>query len=186
MRQTFMLNRMTRLIGATALVLMVSAIGPIAQVYACSCMILGPGDALANADVAFVGVVARIDDPTAAPVVSSGDPVFYTFAVEEPLKGEPGAQLVVSSSRDSASCGVTFNVAERWRVYANADGEGGVVTGSCSGNELIATGVEIPEIAAPEPAPPPFAVFVAGGAILAVIAVSAFAFMRPSRKAEDA
>lgn len=173
--------RLTRLLGALALVLLVSAVAPIARVYACSCIQMTPELALANANVAFVGVVTTIADTiSGGPIISSGDPVSYTFAVEKMLKGSAGAELIVSSNRDGASCGMTFGLAERWRIYTYADESGRLATGICSGNELLETGVPIPEIAAPE-APPPLAVFVAGGAILAVIAVSLFAFTRPAR-----
>lgn len=172
--------RLTRLLGALALVLLVSAAAPIARVYACSCIQMTPELALANANVAFVGVVTNIADPNAGdPIISSGDPVFYTFAVEEPLKGATGSDLVVSSARDGASCGMTFGLAQRWRIYAYADGSGSLATGICSGNELLAEGVPIP---APEPTPPPLGIFIAGGAVLAVLGVSAWAFTRPNRR----
>lgn len=179
--QAAMAIRLTRLVGAAALVLLVSAVAPIARVYACSCMQLGAGQALANADVAFVGVVVHVRDPAAAnPFISSADPIQYTFAIEETLKGTGAAQVTLSSARDGASCGTTFALAQRWRVYAYADAAAGLASGLCSGNELLAEGVPLP---AADPAPPPVGVLVAGGALLVVLVVSAWAFTRRGRAA---
>lgn len=168
--------RLTRLLGALALVLLVSAVAPIARVYACSCIQMTPELALANATVAFVGVVAAIDPPAAQPELSI-DPVNYTFAVEKMLKGGKAAQIVVGSESSGAACGMTFGLAQRWRIYAYADGSVSLATGICSGNELLAEDAPIP---APEPAPPPLGIFIAGGAVLAVLGVSAWAFTRPN------
>jgi hypothetical protein len=80
---------------------------------------------------------------------------------------------------------MAFNLGERWRLYAYADPDGNLNTGLCSGNELMETGVPIPEIAAPEAGPPPTAVLVAGAAALVLVGISVWAFTRPARKGDQ-
>lgn len=170
-----------RILAVAAFSSLVTVAAPVTRVLACSCIQLAPGDALANADVAFVGVVVEAKDPAAGnPIIGSADPILYTFAIEETLKSIGAPQVNLSSARDGASCGMTFALAQRWRIYAYADGSGGLGTGICSGNELLAEGVPIP---APEPAAPPVGVLIAGGALLLVLAVSALAFTRRGRAA---
>ncbi|HYM53556.1 MAG TPA: hypothetical protein VEW45_08825 [Candidatus Dormibacteraeota bacterium] len=143
-------------------------------------MELQPGQALENADVAFVGVVAGVQDPSAAnPIVGSGDPVLYAFVVEEVMKqgvAIPGA-VEVTSARDGASCGQTFAVGQRWRLYAYSDGAG-LSTGICSGNELLAERVPIPAGPTDPPGGPPVQLLLVLGAVVVVVGVSAWAFTR--------
>lgn len=156
--------------------------GPIAVVLACSCMQLQPGQALEMADVAFVGVVAGMGDPNAGkPQISSGDPVLYTFAVEEALKQAGGSSTMqISSARDGASCGQIFAMGQRWRLHAYREGAT-LSTGICSGNELLAEGVSIPEHPGTDPQSPPTAVLVALAASLLVAGISTWAFTRRER-----
>lgn len=174
--------RLTRLLGVVAMLLFVTTAAPIARVYACSCMQRQPGDALTNADVAYVGVVSQVTDYTPeGPFFGSGDTVSYTFAVEEVLKGSAAGELVVTSTRDGASCGMIFGLAERWRIYAHAKESGGLGTGICSGNELLADPVRIP---APEPAS--LGVLLAAGTVLTACGVFAWAFVRQARAGRPA
>ncbi len=182
---------MTRLLAVAALVLFATAAAPIARVYACSCIAFDPGQAhaqaLANADVAFIGVVVDVQDDgaTETPFLSSGDPLRYTFVVEEQLKGSTSARTIVSTARDSAACGVNIGLAERWRIYAHHDGSGGLTTGLCSGDELLAQGVYLPgetpaaspAEAAPNPPAPSPGPTVAGGlvALAALVALAGVA-----------
>jgi hypothetical protein len=137
-------------------------------------------EALSNADVAFVGVVAAIDDPSVGPMVGSGDPLRYSFAVEEVIKGgEPSDTVEVLSARESASCGQEFALAQRWRVFAYVDESGHLQSHLCSGNELLAEGVPIST--SPTPSPSPVVALLAGGAVLALAGFSAWAFMRRPR-----
>ncbi len=93
---------------------------------------------VSRADVIFEGVYLSSRDPSAgASVVSSADPIFFTFAADRVLKGGPiNSQVVVSSSRDGASCGATFTVGVRYRVYAR-NVSGSLVTDSVSGNRPV-------------------------------------------------
>lgn len=163
-------HRLVRLAGALALVLLVSAVGPIARVYACRCLIWPPDQALLNADLAFVGVVTEAD------TASVEDLNQFTFAVESAIKGTLGDSITVASGASEASCGATFAVGERWRVYAVVQ-DGRPMSDLCAGNEMLAAGVEVPTPII-EDGGPPLPVLLAIGAVLAVAAVSALAFSR--------
>ena len=163
-------HRLARLVGAFALVLLVSAVGPIARVYACRCIAAEPGQALANADVAFVGVVSEVD------TVSVEDLNRFTFAVESVIKGIPGDSIIVSSGSSEASCGMTFAVGERWTLYASVVDDR-PMTDLCSGTVLLEAGAEVPVLAGADGGPP-LQLLAAIGVVLAVGAVSAVAFSR--------
>jgi hypothetical protein len=172
-----------RLLALAVLSALVGVAAPVAQVYACSCIRLGLGQALANADLAFTGVVTSVQDANAGnPIISSGDPITYTFTVAEVVKGPAMAEVVLTSARASASCGITFALAEKWRIYANGDGAGGLSTSICSGNELLGKDVPIPAHP-PAPAPALPTVLLPIGVIAALVGFSAWAFTRRARTA---
>lgn len=174
--------RLARLIATLSLATAALGLGPVASVLACSCMALGEGEALANAQIAFTGVVVRVEDPNIDPTFGSADPIFYTFAVEVPLKGEPGSEPQVRSARDGVSCGMTFALGQRWTVYAGVDPAGKLETSICSGNQLLAEGVPLPELGGEEAGLPPQLLLVVGVGLL-VAAASAYAFTRRPRAA---
>jgi hypothetical protein len=106
--------------------------------------------------MAFTGVVVDTYDPAGgSPYVSTGDPILYAFVVEEALRGDPHPVTVVYGAREpgSGSCGVAFAIGERWSVYAG-EFEGEIWTNSCSGNELLASGITPPAIPGGSPLPP--------------------------------
>jgi hypothetical protein len=85
---------------------------------ACSCV--GQSDAKYRraADVIFAGTVTSSADPNPGPIISSADPITYTFAVERSAKGVVGATQEVVSARNGASCGCSFATGGRYVVYA--------------------------------------------------------------------
>lgn len=173
-RPTGMLRRLLSvafLLGLTMLA------APLAKVTACSCPQVDRAEALANADVAFVGVVAAIDDPSVGPMVGSGDPLRYSFALEEAIKGELSDSVGVLSARSSASCGMEFALAQRWRIFAFVDETGHLQSHLCSGNELLAEGVPVPT-RTPKPSSPPVAALLAIGAVVGLAGFTAWAFTR--------
>jgi len=163
-----------RLLGLAFVVGLVTLAAPTAHVLACSCAQMNREQALSNADVAFVGVVAAIADPIGDPLVNSGDILRYTFAVEQTIKGGLAVTFDVFSARSGASCGQEFGLAQRWRVFAFADETGHLQSHLCSGNEMLAEGVPIPA-PSPDASLPPPAVLLAIG-ILALAGISALAF----------
>ena len=107
------------------LVLLLFVLAPIpvaaAPAWACSCKAAA---GVAEADVAFVGVVTSIDK------VEGVDRV--AFAVEAAIKGEPPAAVTLTTSDSEAACGYRFYQGGRYRVHAIAG-----QTSLCSGNEMI-------------------------------------------------
>lgn len=169
-----------RLLVLTFFTTLLTLAAPMARVMACSCVQLGAGQALANADVAFTGVVTSIRDPNGGnPITSSGDPIVYVFAVETVSKGPAAKEITLTSARDGASCGMTFSLADKWRIYANGDGVDRLATGICSGNALIAVNAPLPK---PTPAGLPIELLAAGGAVI-VLGFSVRAFTRRERSA---
>lgn len=73
-----------------------------------------------QADLVFEGVALSRHDPNvAASIQSSGDPIIWTFAVDREIKGAASQLQDVSSARSSATCGITFQIGIRYRVFAD-------------------------------------------------------------------
>jgi hypothetical protein len=182
-----------------ALVASTLSIVPVSVALACSCAMTTPADSFDFADVVFSGTVTAVEAPAPGEVVSSADPVHYAFAVDGYYKGDAAdAAIVAGTALDSASCGTSFAIDERWLVFGTVQ-DGTLWTGLCSGNVLL-TDAEteravVAEIGAPKTPPDlssspadaapidvPVPLVVALGAMLAVIGVSAWAFRRPARR----
>lgn len=106
---------------------------------ACSIALPVPTDEelLTRADLVFEGIaVAREEPTTTSTVFSSADPVTWTFSVERVVKGAASASQQVVTARSEASCGFTFAVGHRYRVYAE-EGPTGFTTGLFSGTREI-------------------------------------------------
>ncbi|MGX6605465.1 hypothetical protein ACWKSP_25535 [Micromonosporaceae bacterium Da 78-11] len=94
---------------------------PGSAAWACSC---AKGDVTAMAELAFTGVVRKVD--------RAGNSLRVLFAVESVQRGSGGASVELRTARDSAACGFAFVEGERYRVFAAA-GE----TSLCSGSERL-------------------------------------------------
>jgi len=106
---------------------------------ACSIALPVPTDdeLLAQADLVFEGVAVALEEPTTtSTVLSSADPVTWTFSVERVVKGAAPASQQVVTARSEASCGFTFVVGHRYRVYAE-EGPTGFTTSLFSGTREI-------------------------------------------------
>ena len=162
---------------------------------ACSCVAMTPEEALAQADVAFVGTVAEAPPmPEPAPgkplvdpvpgVVPFGGAVPFTFLVEGVAKGDVGQPATVMGGFDSAACGMAFAPEERWLVFASLDGDA-LTTSLCSGSVALAPGEEPPvSITSVDPEPDeggfsvPGPLLVASGGLAVLLAASYLAFRR--------
>ncbi len=183
-----------------ASVALLLAAAPLSTVMACSCAMASITDSLGFADVAFIGTTKAVEMPPPGDIVSSADPVHYSFAVHQVFKGpaDLDSEIVATTALNGASCGTAFGMEERWLVFANF-GEEGVTTGLCSGNVLLgdaATEEEVlaelgSPIAEPEPAPSetepaqtelPIAVMAGGVLAAAVVGISLWAFVLEPRR----
>jgi len=71
----------------------------------------------------FEGLAVSSRDPNAgASIISTGDPIFWNFLVERQIKGSTGPQQEVGTARGGASCGFTFQIGVRYRVFASRQG----------------------------------------------------------------
>jgi hypothetical protein len=95
--------------------------------WACKC-IAPPSDAQAarNSAAVFTGVAeASTDDPGTGPTK-------WSFQVDEVYKGDVGDHEQVSASNQSASCGLQFDLGQRYAVFALAGNSEGLHTNSCT------------------------------------------------------
>ncbi|HET9224857.1 MAG TPA: hypothetical protein VFO07_20255 [Roseiflexaceae bacterium] len=118
------------------------------SVFACSCAPPGtPLQELNRSGAVFAGKVVAIDAPSGMPILissfpfidflsSSAEPVSVTFDVLDVWKGPPQRRLVVTTPRDSASCGYSFQMGETYLVYASEQ-DGGLTTYLCSRTNSI-------------------------------------------------
>ena len=124
---------------------------------ALACTVTGPEpteeELAARADVVFEGAVGTHRDPNAgAPVIGSGDPIFWTFIVDRVIKGNVNLVQEVASARFEGSCGIRFQEGARYRVYARYV-DGVLHTGLGSGTRLAPV-VATTTRTAPRPAQP--------------------------------
>jgi hypothetical protein len=107
---------------------------PIATVAACSCAMTELDQAVADADLAFIG---RSISMEVAPANELGATVMTTWAVDrsrDPISAE--TVTIRSTPDDGANCGVNFATDERWLVLAYA-GEGALATNGCMLNRRL-------------------------------------------------
>ncbi len=126
--------------------------------YACSCIMPpAPEQALADASAVFAGQVVDAAPEAEGEVVSSADPIAYTFEVSEVWKGEATPTVIIRTARDSASCGFSFVAGESYVVYAT-ESEGVLSTNLCSRTAPLANAEEdltaLGEGQVPDPAEP--------------------------------
>lgn len=94
-------------------------------VYGCSCVAAAPPRiAFEQASAVFIGtVIAAPSQAAPDAIVSSGDPVQYTFRVSRIWKGPEYTTLVVTTARGSSSCGLGFQEGQAYLVYADGPPE---------------------------------------------------------------
>ena len=127
---------------------------------ACSCVAASTAEHVDRAEVVFTGTLVEIEqtDPGDDDVLSSGDPAFYTFDVEETFKGSSG-DGVVESVRDGATCGLEgMQVDQTYVVLAGETTSGGLDANLCGGTSVatakLIADVEAALVPATEPPTP--------------------------------
>jgi len=108
-----------------------------APAYACSCKGVSTVDAFRNADAVFHG---RLTEKSARSP-SSAHRADLRFSVDAVFKGTVYGDQVVSSARNSGSCGLDPEIGTDWVIFAveSVEGTGNdtvnrLVTSACSGN----------------------------------------------------
>ncbi|MGZ8475636.1 MAG: hypothetical protein ACXWWQ_05345, partial [Candidatus Limnocylindria bacterium] len=149
-------------------------------------MAMTPGEAAAAAEAVFTGIPVSEEPGNADPQA-----VLYTFQVDGVAKGDIGAQVSVVAGGDSAMCGVTFALNERWLVFATTQ-DGALTTSLCSGNMPLQPDEEPPvSVRAPTAGDPaddgatsgvPIGVILPIAAVVALAGVSALLFWRADRR----
>jgi hypothetical protein len=171
------------------LLMVVFAVSPAQQAYACSCIPPAPPlESMANSDAVFSGKVMRIDADE-APIMSSADPVKVVFDVSRVWKGAEEGAIALSTARESASCGYNFVVGEEYLVYAN-NSETGLTTGLCNrtmplssaGEDLAALGEGVIPAPADQPTASTLSWALAAGAVLAGLVLFAAVFLLKPHK----
>jgi hypothetical protein len=120
----------TRLIAASLLAI-TSTLVPTATAQACSCAFTSHVEAIAAADVAFIGTVtAREAQPLFADPFATTEHAFEVTRSKAPMQ-TPFALEVASGG--GASCGLDMSIGEEWVVIASA-WEDGLQTSLCSGS----------------------------------------------------
>jgi len=124
--------------------------------FACSCAAAGTAQYVDGATVVFTGTVTDKEPPPKRPVMSSGDPITYTFDVERWFKGEEQSPLPVLSPMSGASCGIEgVRPGQRYVVFAS-EGRGGDLWASlCGGTAPWSAGLEADVEAAAGAGTPP-------------------------------
>ena len=128
---------------AIALALAVTTV-PISQVAACSCGFPGYQEAIAAADVAFIGTVVAKGEPP----LFGGDPMQtapHAFAVTRSKTQMSSPFELEVAAGGGASCGLDMSVGEEWVVIAS-EWEGRLRTDLCTGSAL-ATDLDPAELA---------------------------------------
>ncbi len=109
---------------------------------ACSCAQNPlPTGALQDSTAVFAGKVTNIEVPSGLVIISSADPVKVTFEVSKLWKGQSYKTLVVTTSRDGASCGYSFKEDEEYVVYTYGE-ENKLSTNICSRTKLLSNAQE--------------------------------------------
>lgn len=125
---------------------------------ACSCAGAGTAQYVDGAAAVFTGTVTDREPPPKRPVMSSGDPVNYTFDVERWFKGERGDPVQVLSPMSGASCGLEgVRAGQRYVVFATESRRGDLWASLCGGTAPWSADLEADVSAATGPgvvAPP--------------------------------
>lgn len=143
-----------RLILAGALAALSLVLVTAGPSFACSCANAGTQEYVDGATAVFTGTVTDTEPPPKRPVMSSGDPVTYTFDVDRWFKGGDADPVPVLSAVSGASCGLEgVRVGRRYVVFAaESKRDGGDLWASlCGGTAPWSAVLEADVVAATGP-----------------------------------
>lgn len=176
------------LAGALSFVILVPS-----TAFACSCVQSSVADQVERADLVVSGVVEDRDEGPFKVIRSSGDPVTYTVAVDEVLKGESGPVTKVESAAEGASCGLEVEVGRSYVIFADAGTDGTYEANLCGGTSearpgFVAEVKALTDMAAgpddsilPPTGGPPVVTMALGGMLLAGVVVVGAVVLRRRR-----
>ena len=140
-------------LGALSLVVLAAS-----PSFACSCARVSTAEYVDHATVVFTGTVADKEPPPKRRVMSSMDPVTYTFEVERSFKGDVASPTEVLSAMSGASCGLEgVRTGDRYVVFADQGRGGDLWASLCGGTAPWSADLEADVVAASGPgvvAPP--------------------------------
>lgn len=119
---------MGALVGALSIVILVPS-----TAFACRCAQFSVADQVESADLVVKGSIEDRDEGPPKVIRSSADPVTYTVAVDEVLKGASGPVAKVESAADGASCGLEVQVGRSYVIFAHAGADGVYEANLCGG-----------------------------------------------------
>lgn len=111
--------------------------------WACSCVATPLDEQVGRGDVVFVGRAVEQQAEAPREIVSSLDPVTWTFTVDRVHRGTAAGSQRVTTARSSASCGSAFTAGRTYLVVgtdvgaAGAVSAGAVSTGLCDGTRPV-------------------------------------------------
>ncbi len=103
-----------------------------APALACSCAPMTDAEYADSADVVFAGTLLHREEPDDGGIVSSGDLVTLTFAVDEVYKGQVGTTAQVRTARSGGSCGLELDGEGPFLVFTQF-GDDGLTASLCGG-----------------------------------------------------
>lgn len=137
-------------LGALPLVVVT---GPAA--FACSCVEGDTAQHVDGATVVFTGTATDKEPPPQRPVMSSGDPVTYTFDAERAFKGDVPPSVPVLTAMSGASCGLEgVRLGQRYVVFASQDPGGDLWASLCGGTAPWSADLEAQVVSVAGPGEP--------------------------------
>ncbi len=117
--------RLLRLLLTVLLASLTIVVIPASPSFACSCARASTEQYVDGADAVFTGTVTGKEPPPERAVMSSMDPITYTFDVERWFKGERENPVEILSAMSGASCGLEgVRAGQRYVVFASESRRG--------------------------------------------------------------
>ncbi|MEV4833459.1 hypothetical protein AB0K05_02990 [Nonomuraea sp. NPDC049486] len=148
--------------------------------HACSCASREPAERMRDADVVLTATATavRVDEP-----MLNGGRVTATLRADRVYKGPERDEFEVVTRAQGPACGYAFTEGTRYLVFAR-EGDEGLTTSLCSGNEVLAPGAGPTAVAAgaapraTQPSEPVFPVALAVLTAAATVAVLTWTLTR--------
>jgi hypothetical protein len=147
-----------RVLVSVLLLVVLGLVDP-SPAHACSCMTSTDAGAFARADAVFRGQLVDYQPPPRRAVMSSADPVTWTFEVSEVYKGVVSERQEIVSEAWGGSCGLEIPHEGDFYVFASKAthlvvGDDQYYAGLCGGTRSVDEGLHVGVLpSAPRPTP---------------------------------